>query len=186
MYDDILLETEERMEKAVEHLSTEYRGIRSGRATPGLVENIRVDYYGSMQPLKATSSIAIPEPRLIVIKPFDPSSIKSIEKALQTSDLGIQPSNDGKLLRLEIPPLSEERRRQLAGLVKEKGEDARVAIRNIRRDGNRQTDKAEKDKQLSEDEQRELKDEIQKLTKQYEENVDDILIYFQTYAYSGL
>jgi ribosome recycling factor len=175
MYDDILLETEERMEKAVEHLSTEYRGIRSGRATPGLVENIRVDYYGSMQPLKATSSIAIPEPRLIVIKPFDPSSIKSIEKALQTSDLGIQPSNDGKLLRLEIPPLSEERRRQLAGLVKEKGEDARVAIRNIRRDGNRQTDKAEKDKQLSEDEQRELKDEIQKLTKQYEENVDDIL-----------
>jgi ribosome recycling factor len=175
MYDDILFETEERMEKAVEHLSTEYRGIRSGRATPGLVENIRVDYYGSMQPLKATSSIAIPEPRLIVIKPFDPSSIKSIEKALQTSDLGIQPSNDGKLLRLEIPPLSEERRRQLAGLVKEKGEDARVAIRNIRRDGNRQTDKAEKDKQLSEDEQRELKDEIQKLTKQYEENVDDIL-----------
>jgi ribosome recycling factor len=175
MYDDILLETEERMEKAVEHLSTEYRGIRSGRATPGLVENIRVDYYGSMQPLKATSSIAIPEPRLIVIKPFDPSSIKSIEKALQTSDLGIQPSNDGKLLRLEIPPLSEERRRQLAGLVKEKGEDARVAIRNIRRDGNRQADKAEKDKQLSEDEQRELKDEIQKLTKQYEEKVDDIL-----------
>ena len=103
------------------------------------------------------------------------SSIKSIEKALQTSDLGIQPSNDGKLLRLEIPPLSEERRRQLAGLVKEKGEDARVAIRNIRRDGNRQADKAEKDKHLSEDEQRELKDEIQKLTKQYEENIDDIL-----------
>lgn len=175
MYDEILLETEERMEKAVEHLSTEYRGIRSGRATPGLVENVRVDYYGSMQPLKATASIAIPEPRLVVIKPFDPSSIKDIEKALQTSDLGIQPSSDGKLIRLEIPPLSEERRRKLAGMVKEKGEDARVAIRNIRRDGNRQADQAEKDKKISEDEQHDLKDEIQNLTKQYEEKVDDLL-----------
>ena len=175
MYDEILFETEERMEKAVDHLSAEYRGIRSGRATPGLVENIRVDYYGSMQPLKATASIAIPEPRLVVIKPFDPSSIKDIEKALQTSELGIQPQSDGKLIRLEIPPLSEERRRQLAGLVKEKGEDARVAIRNIRRDGNRQADQAEKDKDLSEDRQHDLKDEIQKLTKQYEEKIEDIL-----------
>jgi ribosome recycling factor len=175
MYDDILLETEERMEKAVEHLTVEYRGIRSGRATPGLVENIRVDYFGSMQPLKATASIAIPEPRLVVIKPFSPGSLKDIEKALLTSDLGIQPQSDGKLIRLEIPPLSEERRRQLAHMVKEKGEDARVAIRNVRRDGNRQADQAEKDKALSEDQCRDLKEEIQKLTKQYEDNVEDSL-----------
>ncbi len=175
MYDEILLETEERMEKAVEHLGTEYRGIRSGRATPGLVENIRVEYYGSMQPLKATASIAIPEPRLVVIKPFDPSSLKSIEKAIQTSDLGIPPQSDGKLIRLEIPPLSEERRKQLANLVKEKAEDARVAIRNIRRDGNRRADQAEKDKQLSEDRRDDLKEEIQDLTKRYEEKVDDLL-----------
>lgn len=173
MYDEILLDTEERMEKAVEHLTTEYRGIRSGRATPGLVENIRVDYYGSMQPLKACASIAIPEPRLVVIKPFDPSSTKTIEKAIQTSDLGIQPNSDGKLIRLEIPPLSEERRKQLANMVKEKAEDARVAIRNIRRDGNRQADQAEKDKAISEDQLRDLKDEIQELTKQYEGKVDD-------------
>ena len=125
--------------------------------------------------MKATSSIAIPEPRLVVIKPFDPSSIKDIEKALQTSDLGIAPQSDGKLIRLEIPPLSEERRRQLASLVKEKGEEARVAIRNIRRDGNRQADQAEKDKALSEDRCHDLKDEIQNLTKQYEEKVDENL-----------
>ena len=173
MYDEILLDTEERMEKAVEYLITEFRGIRSGRATPGLVENIRVDYYGSMQPLKATASIAIPEPRLIVIKPFDPSSLKTIEKAIQTSDLGILPSNDGKLLRLEIPPLSEERRKQLANLVKEKAEDARVSIRNVRRDGNKQAETAEKDKAISEDELHDLKEEIQKLTKQYEDQVDE-------------
>ncbi|MEN8150324.1 MAG: ribosome recycling factor [Planctomycetota bacterium] len=175
MYDEILLETEERMEKAVDHLVTEFRGIRSGRATPGLVENIRVDYYGSMQPLKACASIAIPEPRLVVIKPFDPSSAKTIEKAIQQSDLGIQPSSDGKLIRLEIPPLSEERRKQLAGMVKEKSEDARVAVRNIRRDANRQADQAEKDKSLSEDQLRDLKDEVQELTKQYEGKIEENL-----------
>lgn len=175
MYDEILLDTEDRMEKAVEHLITEFRGIRSGRATPGLVENIRVDYYGSMQPLKATASIAIPEPRLVVIKPFDPSSTKTIEKALQTSDLGIQPQSDGKLIRLEIPPLSEERRKQLANMVKEKAEDARVAIRNVRRDGNRQTDAAEKDKSISEDQAHDLKDEIQNLTKKFEGVIDEHL-----------
>jgi ribosome recycling factor len=175
MYDDILLETDDRMEKAVEHLITEFRGIRSGRATPGLVENIRVEYYGTQQPLKATASVAIPEPRMILIKPFDPSSLKDIEKAIQASDLGIPPQSDGKLIRLEIPPLSEERRKQIAGLIKEKAEDARVAIRNVRRDGNRQADQAEKDKAISEDQQHDLKDEIQDLTKKYEEKVDEAL-----------
>jgi len=175
MYDDIHLETDDRMEKAVEHLASEFRGIRSGRATPGLVENIRVDYYGSMQPLKACASIGIPEPRMVVIKPFDPSSIQTIVKALQTSDLGIPPNSDGKLIRMEIPPLSEERRRQLAGLIKEKAEDARVAIRNIRRDANRQADQAEKDKALSEDQLRDLKAEVQEYTKTYEDKVEEHL-----------
>ena len=175
MYDEILLDVEERMEKAVEHLSSEMRGIRSGRATPGLVENLRVEYYGSIQPLKATASIAIPEPRMIVIKPFDPSSVKTIAKAIQTSDLGIQPSNDGKLIRLEIPPLSEERRLQLATLIRDKAEEARVSIRNVRRDGNKQAEQAEKDKNLSEDQRDDLKNEIQDLTKQYEEKVEESL-----------
>ena len=175
MYDEILLDVEERMEKAVEFLMTEFRGIRSGRATPGLVENIRVEYYGSMQPLKATASIAIPEPRMVVIKPFDPSSIKTLEKAIQASDLGIPPQSDGKLIRLEIPPLSEERRRQLGHLIREKAEESRVSIRNIRRDGNKQADQAEKDKNLSEDQRDDLKTEIQDLTKQYEDKVEDHL-----------
>lgn len=175
MYDDIQLEAEDRMDKAVEHLTTEFRGIRSGRATPGLVENIRVDYYGSMQPLKGAAAIAIPEPRMIVIKPFDPGTIKAIEKAIQASDLGILPQSDGKLIRLEIPPLSEERRRQMAGLIKEKAEDCRVAIRNIRRDANKQADQAEKDKAISEDQLHDLKDEIQELTKNHEKLVDDHL-----------
>jgi ribosome recycling factor len=175
MYDEILLETEDRMDKAVEHLVTEYRGIRSGRATPGLVENIRVDYYGSMQPLKATASIAIPEPRMVMIKPFDPGSIKAIEKAIQASDLGISPQSDGKLIRLEIPPLSEERRRQIAALIKDKAEECRIAIRNVRRDANREADKAEKDKVISEDQLHDLKDEVQELTKKHEQTVEDHL-----------
>jgi ribosome recycling factor len=173
MYDEILLEVEERMEKAVTHLAAEFRGIRSGRATPGLVENIRVEYYGSMQPLKAVASIAIPEPRMVVIKPFDATALKAIDKAISASDLGIRPQSDGKLLRLEIPPLSEERRRQLGGLVKEKGEEAKVSIRNVRRDGNKQADQAERDKDLTEDQLDSLKEEIQNLTKRYEEKVEE-------------
>jgi ribosome recycling factor len=175
MYDDILLETEERMEKAVDHLLAQFRGIRSGRATPGLVENIRVEYYGSMQPLKAVASIAIPEPRLMVIKPFDGSATKAIERAIVASDIGITPQSDGKLIRLPIPPLSEERRRQLGGLVKEKGEETKVAIRNVRRDSNKLADQGEKDGDLTEDDHAKLKEEIQGLTKQYEEKVEESL-----------
>lgn len=174
-HDEILLDCEERMEKAVEILSKALKGIRGGRATPGLVDSIRADYYGSPTPLKQLASISVPEPRLLVVKPFDPSSLKEIEKAIQKADVGLTPNNDGKLIRLPIPPLSEERRKQLAALAREKGEEAKVAIRNIRRDSNRHADQAQKDKVLSEDQTFDLKQEIQDLTKEYEGKVDSEL-----------
>jgi len=174
-YDEILLDAEERMDKGVEHLREILRGIRTGRASPGLVDSMRVDYYGSPTPLKQIANIAIPEPRMIMIKPFDPGSVKDIEKAIQTSDLGISPSSDGKIIRLAIPPLSEERRKQLASMVKDKAEEARVTLRNIRRDANKSAVAAEKDSTLTEDELHKLQDEIQELIKTYEGKIDQEL-----------
>jgi ribosome recycling factor len=174
-YDEILLDCEERMEKAVEVMSKEMKGIRGGRATPGLVEGVRVEYYGSPTPLKQLATISVPDPRLLVIKPFDPTSLKEIEKAIQKADVGLTPNNDGKLLRISIPPLSEERRKQLATLSRDKGEEAKIAIRNVRRDANRHADQAEKEKTLSEDQAFSLKEEIQNLTKEYENKVAEAL-----------
>ena len=165
MYDDILLSAEESMEKAVEHLGHTFRGIRTGRASPGLVENIRVDYYGSPTPLQHMASVSIPEPRLIMIKPFDQSAVSEVVKALQKSELGIMPQSDGKIIRLAIPPLSEERRKQLGSMVREKAEEARVAIRNVRRDANKEAEAAEA---LTEDQLLKLREEIDTLTKEYE------------------
>jgi ribosome recycling factor len=173
--DTLLLETEERMEKAQVVLQEKFRGMRTGRANPGLVDALRVDYYGSPTPLKQIANISAPEPDQLVIKPFDPSALGDIEKAILKSDLGIHPSSDGKILRLQIPPLSQERRKQLAAWAKEVAEETRVALRNIRRDANRHVDQLEKDKEISEDEQESLKDEVQKLLKQYEEKVDEVL-----------
>lgn len=173
--EEILLEAEERMEKAVAVFGGSLRGIRTGTASAGLVENIRVDYYGSPTPLRQMAQIAIPDPQLIVIKPFDPSSLTAIEKAIHTSDIGINPQNDGKVIRLAVPGLSQERRRQLVGRVKAMAEEARVAVRNIRRDANKQLDKEEKDAIFSEDDRDRAKEEVQKLTDQYEGKVDELL-----------
>ena len=171
-YDDILLEAEEKMEKCVEHLGNDYRGIKSGRATPGLVEGIRVEAYGSPTPLKQLANIAAPEPALLVIKPFDPSVLGDIEKAILRSDIGITPLNDGKLIRLPVPSLSEEQRKKYVKLAKEKAEAQRVAIRNVRRDANKAAD-GESD--LPEDVQTKLKGEIDELTKQYTARIDALL-----------
>lgn len=172
--DDILLEAEEKMEKAVEVLREELRGIRTGRATPGLVEGVRADYYGSPTPLKQMANISCPDPRMIVIKPYDASQTGEIEKALLKANLGMTPNSDGKIIRLQVPDLSEERRKQLAGQVRDLAEKGRVSIRNIRRDANKDADKEEKDGELSEDEWKRLKDEIQDLTKKYEGQVDEV------------
>ena len=173
--DDICLEAMEKMEKTVELLQHNLRMIRTGRASPALVDNIKVEYYGTSTPLRQIANIATPEAELILIRPYDPSAIKDIEKALQTSELGITPQNDGKIIRLVIPPLSEERRRQLAGQVRDMGEEAKIAVRNVRRDANKDLEKEQKAKDISEDEAYNGKDEVQKATKDAEGNVDRIV-----------
>lgn len=172
MYDDILLGAEESMEKAVEHLVHTFRGIRTGRASPGLVENVRVDYYGSPTPLQHMAAVSVPEPRLIMIKPFDQSAVTEVVKALQKSELGITPQSDGKIIRLVLPPLSEERRKQLGVMVRDKAEEARIAIRNVRRDANKESDGEDA---LTDDQRTQLRDEIDKLTKDYEAKVNSAL-----------
>ena len=173
--DTLLLETDERMEKAIEVLIDKYRGMRTGRANPGLVENVRIDYYGTPTPLKQIANIAAPEADLLVIKPFDGSSLGDIQKAIQKSDVGINPATDGRVIRLQIPPLSEERRKQLVGRAKDGAEESRIAIRNIRRDANKQAEQLQKDKEISEDELKVLKEEIQEYTKTSEKKVDEAL-----------
>jgi ribosome recycling factor len=174
-YDEILLDAMDRMEKAMEILERDLRSLRSGRATPGLVESVRVDYYGAPTPLRQLATISVPEPRLLVIKPFDPSSLKEIEKAILKSDVGVTPQNDGKLLRLAVPPLSEERRRQVVNLAREKCEETRVSFRNVRRDGHRKADQGQKEKAFSEDDARKLKDEIHEEMKKMEKKVDEVM-----------
>jgi len=172
--DEILLDAEERMEKAVEVLQKQLQGLRTGRATPGLVDSIRVDYYGSPTPIKQMASVSVPEPQQILIRPFDASTINNIVKAIQASDVGLSPNSDGRMIRLNVPPLSTERRKQLVSRVKEFAEEARIAIRNIRRDANKHADQAEKDKVFSEDEREACKAKTQELTKKYEGKVNDL------------
>jgi ribosome recycling factor len=175
--DEILLDVQERMLKAVDHLKDELRGLRTGRASPALVDNIKVDYYGSPTPMGQIAQISIPEARQIAIKPFDKNALKPIETALLTSDLGLQPSSDGKLVRVTLPPLSEEQRKKLAGRAKEIAEEAKVSIRNVRRDGNKNAETAMKDKSnhISEDQGKDLLDSIQQELKDHEKQVEDIL-----------
>ena len=172
--DEILLDVEERMEKAVDKLKHDLAGIRTGRANPGLVDSLRVEAYGSPTPIKQLASIGAPEPTQIVIRPFDPGTLKDIEKAILASGLGLTPMNDGKLIRLNVPPLSTETRRKLVGRIKELTEEAKVSIRNVRRDGNKQADQEEKDKILSEDDCEGLKEEIQELTKTFENRASEL------------
>jgi len=171
--DDILFDAEERMEKAVGVLKSSLAGIRTGRANPGLVDSLKVEVYGSPVPLKQIAAVGAPEPTQILIRPYDPGTTKEIEKAIQAADLGLNPQSDGHVIRLNVPPLSTEVRRKMVGRVKELAEEAKVAIRNIRRDGNKAADNAEKKKTLSEDDRDRVKKEIQDLTKQYESQTTD-------------
>jgi ribosome recycling factor len=172
--EEIVLEAEDRMEKSVLLLTDQLRGVRTGRANTGLVESIRVDYYGSSTPLKQMANLSTPEPQQILIRPFDPSVVGDIIKAIQVSDIGLSPNSDGKVVRLNVPPLSVEQRKKLAGRVKDLAEEARVAIRNIRRDANKQADQEQSDKVLTEDDLETCKEEIQTLTKRFEGKVNDI------------
>lgn len=172
--DEILLDVEERMEKAVEVLKTSLAGLRTGRASTGLVDTLRVEAYGSPTPIKQLASIGVPEAQQILIRPFDPGTLKDIEKAIQASGLGLNPMSDGRVIRLNVPPLSTEVRRKLVARVKELTEEAKVAIRNVRRDGNKAAEQAEKDKKLTEDDNERVQEEIQELTKIYEAKTNDL------------
>ena len=160
------------MTKTLEALDREYQGIRAGRANPHLLDRIKVDYYGAPTPLQQVGNVSVPEARVLVIQPWEPKMVKVIEKAILASDIGITPSNDGSTIRLVFPELTEERRKELAKDVKKKGDGAKVAIRNIRRDGNDAFKKSLKSKEISEDEHDELLEDLQKLTDQYIKKVD--------------
>jgi ribosome recycling factor len=165
---------EEKMKKSVSSLKDEFNGIRTGRASSALLDRIRVDCYGQKSPLSQVATVSIPEARLIVIQPWDRALIGDIEKALRTSDLGINPSNDGKVIRIAIPPLTEERRKDLVKTARAAAENARVAVRNIRRDGNEEIKKSHKDGHMTEDEMAKNEQELQKLTDSYVASINKV------------
>jgi ribosome recycling factor len=174
MIQELLGEQRERMQKSLDVLQDDLLSIRTGRASPALVEKLPIEYYGTMTPLNQMASIAVPEPRLLVIRPWDPSALADIERAILKSDLGLTPMNDGKLIRLSIPRLTEERRRELVKLVSRRVEEGRIAVRNLRRDALQDLREFEKEKMISQDEFFRGKDELQKLTDEFIEQIDEI------------
>jgi ribosome recycling factor len=172
--EEILFDVEERMEKAIGKLKNDLTGIRTGRANPGLLDSLRVEAYGSPTPIKTIASVSAPEPQQLVIRPFDPSIIKDIERGIINSDLGLAPNSDGKVIRLNIPPLSGDVRKKMVARTKDLSEEAKIAIRNVRRDANKHADAGEKDGDMSEDACKGLKDEVQELTKKFETQANDL------------
>ena len=175
MIDDFISDAVRRMDKSVETTQHEFNGVRTGRASAALLDRIQVDYYGQATPLQQLATINVPEPRLLTIQPFDPSSLKGIEKAIMESDLGLQSANDGKIIRLPIPQLTEERRKEMVRLVHKMAEEGRVAVRNVRRDVLHDLKRAEKDGELSRDELKRAEDEVQKLTDAEVKSIDDLM-----------
>ena len=169
----VLLDSEERMEKAIATLDREFGRLRTGRASTNLVDNIKVDYYGTPTPISQLASVAVPDSRTITIQPWDRGAFGGVEKAILKSDLGLTPVNDGKIIRISIPPLTEERRKELGKVARKYGEEAKVAVRNVRRDANDQLKKLEKDKAISEDELKKATDDVQKLTDKFVAKVDE-------------
>ncbi|MEK7823336.1 MAG: ribosome recycling factor [Nitrospirota bacterium] len=164
----------DRMDKAIESLKKDIAGIRTGRASLGIFEGITVDYYGTPTPINQVATMSVPESRLIIIQPWDPKMIAEIERAILKSDLGLNPSNDGKIIKIAIPPLTEERRKQIIKQVHKRVEEAKIAVRNIRRDSNDEVKKLEKEKKMSEDDAKKTLEEIQKLTDSYIKRTDEI------------
>ena len=172
MIDDVLLETTDKMGKAVGHTQSEFSAVRTGRATPALVEKLKVDYYGTDVPLQQLAGFNVPEARLLVIQPYDKNSLKAIEKAIQNSDLGINPNNDGQVIRLVFPQLTEERRKELVKVVKHKAEEGRVAVRNLRRSARHDLEALERGGEISSDELERAEKELEKLTHEYVLEID--------------
>lgn len=176
MLEEVSNIAQDHMEKTLENLHRELAGIRTGKANPGILEGIRVDYFGQMVPLKQVASIAVPDPRLITLQPWDKTVIPAIEKAIQASELGLNPQSDGTLIRLPVPALTEERRKELVKVVKRMGEESKVATRNVRRDSNDRIKKLEKEHEISEDLRHTKQDEIQKMTDDYIKKIDDSVV----------
>ncbi len=172
--DEILFDAEERMDKAQSVFTDQLRGLRTGRATPALVDNLRVEYYGSPTPLKTLAQINCPDPQSIVIRPFDASCLKDIEKAIRSSNLGMSPNNDGKMIRLTVPSMSGDQRKKMVALIKKSNEDAKVSCRNIRRDANKHFEQAEKGKEMTEDERDQGKEQVQNLLKTFEGKIEEL------------
>src|SRR5207249_3499473 len=173
--DDLIQDATRRMDKSVEAAHAEFTPLRTGRASPALLDRVQIDYYGQQTPLKQLATINAPEPRLITIQPFDPNSVKSIERAIQESDLGLTPSNDGKLIRLPIPQLTEERRKELVRYVRQLAEDGRVAVRNVRRDVIHHLKELVADGDVGADEEHRAEHHVQELTDEHTRSIDDLL-----------
>ncbi|MGC5029542.1 ribosome recycling factor [Micromonospora sp. DT229] len=180
MIDDTLLEAEEKMERAVEHAKEEFGAIRTGRATPAMFSKVIIDYYGTPTPLTQMASVAVPEPRMAIIKPYDNSQLNAMEKAIRDSDLGVNPNNEGNQLRILLPQMTEERRRDMIKVVRQKGEEAKVAIRNIRRRGKEELDRLVKDGEVGEDDGRRAEKELDDLTQRYVGHVDELVKHKET------
>jgi len=172
--DEILMDAEERMDKAVEMFRNELKGLRTGRATPALLDSVRVEYYGSPTPIKQIATVSTPDAQQLMIKPFAATDLKEIEKAIRSSDLGLAPNNDGKVIRLTIPPMSGDQRTKMAKRIKTLAEDTKVSCRNVRRDANKHFDTAEKEKTMTEDDRDSGKEQVQDLLKGYEAKIDDL------------
>ncbi len=172
MLNDVYDDTRDRMQKAIESLDREFKRLRTGRASVALVDGIKIEYYGTSTPLNQLATLTIPEPRTIMIQPWDSTVVGEVEKAILKSELGLTPMNDGKIIRINIPPLTEERRRDLVKVSRKMAEDAKVAVRNIRRDANEMVKDLKKEKEISEDEQFRAQEEIQKITDEFIKNVD--------------
>lgn len=175
MIEETLFEAEEKMERAVEHAKEDFAAIRTGRANAAMFSKIMIDYYGTQTPLTQMASINVPEPRMVIIKPYDASQLSLMERAIRDSDLGVNPGNEGTVLRIVVPPMTEDRRRDMIKVAKSKAEDARVALRNVRRRGKEQLDKAVKDGAVGEDEGRRAEKELDELTHKFVDRVDDLL-----------
>lgn len=175
MIDDILLESEERMTSSVEHVRDDLTTIRTGRANPAMFNGVMADYYGSRTPITQMATISVPEPRMLIIKPYEQSMMNEIENAIRNSDLGVNPTNDGQVLRVTVPQLTEERRKDLVKVAKSKGEDAKIAIRNIRRKGMENLGKIQKAGEAGEDEVKAAEKDLEKVTAQYVSQVDSLV-----------
>jgi ribosome recycling factor len=175
LIDDFLGDATQRMDKSVDATHEHFNSVRTGRATPALLDRITIDYYGTPTPLKNLATISAPEPRMLTIQPFDPTSIKTIEKTIQESDLGLTPSNDGKLIRLPIPQLTEERRKDLVKIVRQMAEEGRVAVRNVRRDAIKHLEELARSGDVGDDEERAAEGRVQKLTDEHVAKIDDLL-----------